>query len=242
MWKKAALLLLSSLLLIACTQEEKTEYDKQMEIADTAMDSQQYEKAYEAYTAAKKLQKDNNDAEVGAAKANGELNLKKAENAKQKKKEKEKKEQNQDKEKYLASLDAESIQGTAEIKLYELLKNEHTKASETLQKVEYDSKEKSLKVKFEGRDGWSDQSIGENMYEDSAKVYRELNDMKELNEIWVYITFPMKDKDEKIRNEEVMTTWMSRETLNNLDWKKFNYLDLLSVVDGKRIYPQFVVQ
>lgn len=112
--------------------------------------------------------------------------------------------------------------------------------SETIIDSEFDDIEKVLMVTVKGKDGWSDKSIGLGFYEDSTAVYRELAKDERIDEVWLTITFPMKDSYGNVDDEDVMSTWMSRETMDKTNWKSFNYDNLLDIVNGVKIYPQFV--
>lgn len=124
--------------------------------------------------------------------------------------------------------------------IYEIFKSGDDKISDTIENVEFDKSDSSLSATVKGKDGWSEKSIGKKFYEDSTTVYRELSKDKRINEVWITITFPMQDEYGNVKNEEVMGTWMSRETMDKINWKNFNNEKLLDVVDGKKIYPQFV--
>lgn len=124
--------------------------------------------------------------------------------------------------------------------VYDIFEFADDPIDETITDIEFDKSNKSLSVTVKGKDGWSEKSMGAGFYEDSTSVYRELAKDERIDEVWLTIVFPMKDEYGKVNDEEVMATWMSRETMNKIDWKKFNYLNLLDVVDGKTIYPQFV--
>ncbi len=134
----------------------------------------------------------------------------------------------------------ESVIGKSQKTVYEIFKFGNDSLDETITNIEFDDNEKALSVTVKGKDGWSDKSIGEGFYEDSTTAYHELSKDKRINEVWITITFPMQDKYGNVSDEEVMGTWMSRETMDKINWKSFNYENLLDVVDGKRIYPQFV--
>lgn len=134
----------------------------------------------------------------------------------------------------------ESVIDKSQETIYEFFKFGDDEMDETIIDIEFEENEKSLSVIVKGKDGWSEKSIGAGFYEDSTAVYRELSKDKRIDEAWITITFPMKDEYGNVSDEEVMGTWMSRETMDKIDWEKFNYLDLVDVVDGNRIYPQFV--
>lgn len=123
--------------------------------------------------------------------------------------------------------------------LYEIFKFGDDEIDETIVNIEFNESDKSLIATVKGKDGWSEKSIGEGFYMDSTAAYRELAKDKRISEVWISITFPMKDEYGNIE-EEVMSTWMSRESMEKINWGNFDYKKLLDVVDGKRIYPQFV--
>lgn len=133
-----------------------------------------------------------------------------------------------------------SIEEKAKTAAYKIFGLSDDPIEETVRDIEFDEDDKSLMITVLGEDGWSDKSIGLGFYEDSTALYREFADDKQISEIWISILFPMKDDHGNLEDEEVMGTWMSRETLNKIEWKTFDYQNLLDVVDGKTIYPQFV--
>ncbi|MHC8517040.1 hypothetical protein [Sporosarcina sp. ITBMC105] len=133
-----------------------------------------------------------------------------------------------------------SIQDRAKDAAYNIFKFGDDAIDETVQIVELDEADMSLSITVKGKDGWTDKSIGYGFYEDSISLYRELSNIESLQEVWISITFPMQDVYGNVEDEEVMGTWMSRETMNKVKWNTFKTENLLDVVDGKRIYPQFV--
>ncbi len=134
----------------------------------------------------------------------------------------------------------ETLEEKAKQIAYEVFKSGGDTIDKTVKEVYFEDDDNSLTIIVEGKDGWSDISIGQGFYEDSTTLYRELSKDDKIDELWITIVFPMKDTNGKISDEEVMGTWMSRETMNKIDWKTFNYQKILDVVDGKTIYPQFV--
>ncbi len=124
--------------------------------------------------------------------------------------------------------------------IYDVFKSGDDKIDETITKFEFDENEKVLKATVKGKDGWSDKSIGRGFYEDSTAVYRELSKDNRIEEVWLTITFSMQDIYGNVEDEEVMGTHVTRKTMDKVNWKNFNYENLLDVVDGVRLYPQFV--
>lgn len=124
--------------------------------------------------------------------------------------------------------------------MYSVFESGDDGIDETVSSIEFDEDEKILMATVKGKDGWSEKSIGLGFYEDSTTVYRELSKDERIEEIWLTITFPMQDTYGNVENQEVMATWLSRETMDKVNWKNFDYRNLLDIVDGKRIYPQFV--
>lgn len=141
---------------------------------------------------------------------------------------------------YLDSINESTVVGKSEVIIYDAFKASYDLPDDTVTVVEYDENSKTLTATVRGKDGWSDKSIGRGFYEDSSSVYRELYEDKRIDEVWLTITFPMLDQYGNLSDDEVMRTWMSRETMDKVNWKNFNYLNLLDVVDGKMIFPQFV--
>lgn len=124
--------------------------------------------------------------------------------------------------------------------LYDIFKSGDDPIDETIVSIEFDESDNSLMATVKGKDGWSDESIGRGFYEDSTIAYRQLSSDKRIDEVWISITFPMQDQYGNIEEEVVMETWMSRETMDKINWDNFNYANLLDVVDGQMVYPQFV--
>ncbi|TES56207.1 DUF308 domain-containing protein [Halalkalibacterium halodurans] len=124
--------------------------------------------------------------------------------------------------------------------LYDIFKSGDDPIDETIVSIEFDESDNSLMATVKGKDGWSDESIGRGFYEDSTIAYRQLSSDKRIDEVWISITFPMQDQYGNIEEEAVMETWMSRETMDKINWDNFNYANLLDVVDGQMVYPHFV--
>jgi len=199
-------------------KKEKEEKEKQ----DKAKDKEEEKKAGEEKAEEERLKKEKEDMKQASEKEdkqNEKINIK---------------------EQSPPSKKDESVIGKSHKTVYEIFKFGNDSIDETITNIEFDDNEKALSVTVKGKDGWSDKSIGEGFYEDSTTAYRELSKDKRINEVWITITFPMQDKYGNVSDEEVMGTWMSRETMDKINWKSFNYEKLLDVVDGKRIYPQFV--
>ncbi|WP_060210354.1 hypothetical protein [Sporosarcina koreensis] len=133
-----------------------------------------------------------------------------------------------------------NIEDQAKEVAYKIFKFGDDPINETVQNIELDKDDMSLTVVVKGKDGWNDTSIGYGFYEDSTALYKELSKIESLQEVWISITFPMQDVNGNISDDEVMGTWMSRETMNNINWDSFRSENLLDVVDGKMVYPQFV--
>lgn len=123
--------------------------------------------------------------------------------------------------------------------IYDVFKSGGDTINETVTNIGFDEDEKVLKATVKGKDGWSEKSIGLGFYEDSTAVYRELAKDDRIEEAWLTITFPMQDTYGNTEEEEVMVTYMSRETMDKINWDNFDYRMLLDVADGKRIYPHF---
>lgn len=170
----------------------------------------------------------------------GEKAVFRAKDEAEKKDNQDKKTENKKKSQVAQKEKEESIEEKAKRIAYDIFEFGEETIDETVQEVIFDKDDNSLSIKVKGKDGWTEKSIGLGFYEDSTALYKELSNEEQLNEVWITITFPMKDVYGNIVDEEVMGTWMSRETMDKINWKSFNYNDLLDVVDGKSIYPQFV--
>lgn len=133
-----------------------------------------------------------------------------------------------------------SVEKDAAPVIFKIFDDSHSKPSDVVPDLQYDAAEKTLSIVAKGKDGWSDKSIGEGFYMDSTSVYKQLSADKRLDEVCVALTYPMKDTYGNVTENEVMGTWMSRESMEKVNWDSFNYQKLLVVVDGKTIYPQFV--
>ncbi|MEK4712295.1 hypothetical protein [Sporosarcina sp. FSL K6-5500] len=134
----------------------------------------------------------------------------------------------------------DSVLGKSNDVIYNVFQSGDDEINETISDIEFDESEKVLMVTVKGKDGLSEKSIGLGFYEDSTAVYRELAKDDRIDEVWLTITFPMRDTYGNVANEDVMGTYMSRKTMDKINWQSFDYQKLLDVVDGKRIYPQFV--
>lgn len=141
---------------------------------------------------------------------------------------------------YVARVDGSTADGNAELIAYNVFKDSYTPPGDIVTSAVFEENGKVLTVTVKGKDGWSDKSIGLGFYEDSTSVYRELAKDKRIEEAWLTITFPMKDIYGNAEDKEVMSTWMSREAMDAINWGSFDYQKLLDVVDGKSVYPQFV--
>ena len=137
------------------------------------------------------------------------------------------------------SNEKESVVERSKEVVYETFRFSDDKMDETISDIEYSKSDKTLHVTVKGKDGWSDDSIGLGFREDSTTVYRELAKDDRIQEAWLSITFPMKDKHGNVSDEKVVETWMSRKTMDEINWKSFDYQNLFDVADGVFAYPQF---
>ncbi|KYG89586.1 hypothetical protein A0U40_12415 [[Bacillus] sp. KCTC 13219] len=133
-----------------------------------------------------------------------------------------------------------SIEKDIALSIFEIFDDSHSKPSELISKIEYDIENKVLTIKAKGKEGWTEESIRLNFYEDSTAVYREVSKDNRITSAHITLTFPMKDVYGNVTDDDVMITWMSRETMEKINWNNFNYRNLLDVVDGKTMHPQFV--
>lgn len=132
----------------------------------------------------------------------------------------------------------DDVEEAAGIIAFETFKYSDSKPEDVVTGLEY--VDNVLSITVVGKEGWSEKSMGMGFYEDSTTVYKKLSEYDELEEVWLYITFPMVDTYGNEEVAEVMTTWMSRNTLDKINWDNFYYGDLLDVVDGMSVLPQFV--
>jgi len=68
-------------------------------------------------------------------------------------------------------------------------------------------------------------------------VFRQLSPFDELDMIRLGITLPMEDVYGCEDEIEIMSTWMSRETKDALDWDTFDYHDLFHTANEIMICP-----
>lgn len=228
------------LILTACGQAE---WGEERDLGKAAAENGDNERAVEHYEKAIELNPDFKEAKK-------ELNLikhkiNKAEKAEKKKKEEQKKankiaERQNSIKNWESNFKSGSLEEEYAPTIFEVFDDSYSKPSDIISQLQYDKDEKVITITAKGKDGWSDESIGLGFYEDSTMIYRELAKDQRLNEIWLSITFPMKDSHGNVTDDEVFSTWMSRETMDKINWNKFDYQKLIEVVDGKSIYPQFV--
>jgi len=227
------------LILTACGQSE---WGKERDLGKAAAEAGDHKQAVVHYEKAIELNPDFKEAKKELNLIKHEIN--KAEKVERKKEEERKKankiaERQKLIDEWKNNFKNEAVEKEIAPLVFKVFDDNYTKPSEIVTNLEYDNDEKTLSITVKGKDGWSDESIGLGFYEDSTAVYRELAKDKRIEEAWVTITFPMKDTYGNVEDDEVMATWMSRETMSKINWENFNFQDLLDVVDGKSIYPQF---
>ena len=230
--KKLFLLVTLIIFITGCSSA----YKNSMKQGNEALEAQEYENAVSAFEEALNEKPDDDEALKGLEMAKNEIDRILNEKEEERRKEEELKKKEVEK----AKKKEQSVLESSKNVLYEIFKFGDDEIDETIVNIEFNESDKSLIATVKGKDGWSDKSIGDGFYMDSTAAYRELAKDERIDEAWITITFPMKDEYGKVTDEEVMGTWMSRETMNKIDWKNFDYKKLLDVVDGKRIYPQFV--
>lgn len=231
---------LSILLLTACGQAE---WGKERDLGKAAAEAGDNKQAVAHYEKAIELKPDFKEAKKELNLIKHEIN--KTEKAEKKKKEEKKKakkmaERQKEIETWEAGFENGSIEKEVAPFVFKVFDDDYTEPSELVPQIEYDRDEKVIIIKAKGKDGWSDESIGLGFYEDSTAIYRELAKNSQINEAWISLTFPMKDKHGEVSNDEVFSTWLSRDTMNKIKWDSFDYQKLVDVADGKTIYPQFV--
>lgn len=224
---------------------EQKEFTKLMNEGESAFASEEYQEALLSAESALGIMPDSDKAASLGESAEKELaKIYKAEEKKrqeidvQKKKEEIQEGSSAIETAFLESIDESTTPGNAKRIIYNVFKDSYTNPNEIVTDIQFDE-QNTLSATIKGKDGWSDKSIGLGFYEDATATYRELAKDERITEAWLTITFPMKDTHGNVKDEEVMTTWMSRETMNEINWDNFDYQRLLDVVDGVSIYPQF---
>lgn len=234
--KKLLLLVTLTFLVAGCSSA----YKDAIEQGNKALEEQNFEDAIIAFNKALDEKPDDEDAKKLLKQAENEI--KKIEEQKKKDEERKRKEEEKRKieEAFLNSIDKSTVVGNAKIVAYQAFKDNYTDPNEIVKNIEFDESDKSLMITVKGKDNITDKLIGNGFYDGSTNIYRELSKDDRINEVWVTIVFPMQDVYGNVEDEEVMVTWMSKETMSKINWENFNYINLLDVVDGKRIYPHFV--